>query len=185
MVHEPGTQWVYNGGAVALIAKLIADGVGKPIDAYADEKLFKPLAIKSYEWSRGADGAPSAASGLRLSNHDLAKIGQLILQNGRFNGREIVPDAWLRESFTPRSTIPPYGLRYGYFWWLAPESSGDPPVWTAGMGNGGQRLRVELNNDLVVVLYAGNYNQADSWKLAVKVIMELLPPALKAKLENK
>jgi CubicO group peptidase (beta-lactamase class C family) len=183
MVHEPGTQWVYNGGAVELIAKLIADGVGKPIDQYADEKLFKPLGIKNYEWI-GKDKVPYAASGLRLRTHDLAKIGQLILQNGTYGGQQIVPDAWLKESFTPRSTVLPNGLRYGYFWWLAPESSGDLPTWVAGFGNGGQRLRVELKNDLVVVMYAGNYNQADAWKLPAKVILELLPPALKAKLEK-
>jgi CubicO group peptidase (beta-lactamase class C family) len=98
MVNEPGTQWVYNGGAVELIAK-----------------LFKPLGIKTNEWIRGADGVPYAASGLRLTTHDLAKIGQLILQKGMFGGREIVPEAWLRESFTPRSNMPD-GLRYGFLW---------------------------------------------------------------------
>jgi CubicO group peptidase (beta-lactamase class C family) len=183
MLHEPGSKWTYSGGAVALIAKLIADGVGKPIDAYADEKLFKPLGIKSFEWIRGADDVPSAASGLRLTTHDLAKIGQLILDKGSFDGREIVPDAWLRESFTPRSDLPDE-LRYGFFWVLPAASWGDPPAWVVHLGNGGQMLRVNLKSSVITVVYAGNYNQADAWKLPIKVIEAFVSPALKTKLEK-
>lgn len=78
MVTEPGTTWTYNGGAVALIAKLIADGAGQDIDAFARMRLFDPLGIQNYVWVRGADGVPSAASGLRLTARDLAKIGVMI-----------------------------------------------------------------------------------------------------------
>jgi CubicO group peptidase (beta-lactamase class C family) len=184
LVDEPGTKWIYNGGAVAVIAKLIADGVGKPIDAYANEKLFKPLGINSYEWIRGADGVPSAASGLRLTIHDLAKIGQLILDKGKFNGREIVPDAWLRESFKPRSSMPYDELRYGFFWVLAPASWGDPPALVWHLGNGGQMLRVSLKTGVITVVFAGNYNQTDNWKLPVKIIWEFVVPAINAKLEK-
>ncbi|MEM9360351.1 MAG: serine hydrolase, partial [Pseudomonadota bacterium] len=60
MVSEPGSQWVYNGGAVALLAALIQRGTGLPIDKYAEAKLFKPLGISRYEWIRGRDGVPSA-----------------------------------------------------------------------------------------------------------------------------
>jgi len=185
IVHEPGSKWTYSGGAVAIVAKLIADGVGKSIDKYAEEKLFKPLGIESYEWIRGADGVPSAASGLRLRSRDLAKIGQLILDEGSFNGREIVPGAWLRESFTPRSELPD-GLRYGFYWVLAPESWGDPPpivVWH--MGNGGQMLRVNLKTNVVIVVFAGNYNRADNWRLPIKVVSEFVAPALSGKLGDR
>ena len=178
MVNEPGDYWVYNGGAVAVIAKLIADGVGMPIDEYAERKLFQPLGITEFEWVRGQDGVPSAASGLRLNIHDLVKIGQLILQNGEFNGQQVVPAAWLEASFTPRAQLDS-GLRYGYFWWLAPW--GEPPAWVAGFGNGGQRLTVQPEQNLVIAVFAGNYNQPDAWKLPVKIIEEFVVPALKAK----
>ena len=184
MAHEPGSKWTYSGGAVALIAKLIADGTGKSIDKYAEEKLFKPLGITRYEWICGADGVPSAASGLRLRTQDLARIGQLVLDKGSINGREIVPEAWLRESFTPRSDMPDDGLRYGFFWVLAPASLGDPPPLVWHLGNGGQMLRVSHKTNVVTVVFAGNYNQADSWKLPIKVIAEFVIPALKAKLEK-
>lgn len=156
MLNEPGDYWVYNGGAVALISKLIADGVGMPVDKYAEEKLFNPLGIHNYEWVRGGDNVPSAASGLRLSIHDLAKIGKLIIHDGVIDGNQIVPSSWLKDSFTTYSVLDS-GLRYGYLWWLAPQ--GDPPSWVAGFGNGGRRLSINPEHNLVVAVFAGKYNQ--------------------------
>lgn len=179
MVREPGDYWVYNGGAVALIAKIISDGVGMSIDEYADKKLFNPLGITDYEWVKGSDGEPSAASGLRLNIHDLAKIGQLVLDNGAYKQRQIVPSEWLSNSFIPRANLRT-GLRYGYFWWLAPKSWGDPPTWVAGFGNGGQRLTIQPRGEFIIAVFAGNYNKPDGWQLPVKVIEQFLVPALKS-----
>ncbi len=178
MVHEPGARWTYNGGATAVIGHLIAKGAGKALDAYATEKLFKPLGIESVEWIKGADGVPSAASGLRMRIHDLAKIGRLVLQDGVWEGKQIVPKDWLAQSFTPHAN-PEKGIRYGLFWWLGPE--GDPPYWVAGFGNGGQRLTVSKASELIVVVFAGNYNKPDAWKLPVKVILEFALPAIKGR----
>lgn len=177
MVNEPGDVWVYNGGAVALVAKLISDGVGLPIDEYAEQKLFAPLGIDNVEWVSGDDNVPSAASGLRLSIHDLAKIGVLINNEGIFDKTQIISADWLNESFTPSANLRS-GLRYGYLWWLDPEDS--PPAWVAGFGNGGQRLTVHREHNLVIAVFAGNYNQADAWKLPVKIVEEFLVPAFEA-----
>lgn len=176
MVDAPGTRWVYNGGAVALLAKLIEDGVGEPIDAYARRKLFAPLGVTDFEWVRSADGAPSAASGLRLRARDLARLGRLVLQGGAWRGAQIVPAAWLEASFAPRAEVEG-DLRYGYLWWLA--GWGEPPAWVAGFGNGGQRLTVQPAHGLVVVVLAGNYNRPDAWRIPVGVIEGFVVPALK------
>lgn len=179
LVDEPGARWVYNGGATAAIARLIAKGVGEPIDAYAKRKLFDPLGIETYEWVRGADGEPAAASGLRLRLGDLAKIGRMIADGGRFGGRRIVSKEWLDASFTPQ-TAAEDSLRYGYFWWLAPRR-GDAesrPVWGAGFGNGGQRLTIGFDAKVVVAVFAGNYNQPDAWKVPVTVIVDHVNPAI-------
>lgn len=175
MVVPPGTRWSYNGGATAVIGRLIARGTGRSLDTYAKEKLFDPLGITEFDWIEGADGVPSAASGLRLRARDLAKIGQMIVDGGKAGGRQIVPADWLAASFTAHADTGEY-LRYGLFWWLAPE--GDPPHWVAGLGNGGQRLSVSRAGGLVVVILAGNYNQPDAWRIPVKVIQEFLSPAL-------
>ncbi|MDA4846939.1 serine hydrolase domain-containing protein [Hoeflea poritis] len=177
MVADPGEEWRYNGGATAIIAKLIADGAGMPIDQYARQKLFEPLGIENFEWVRGRGGVPSAASGLRLALPDLVKIGQLILDDGVYNGTRVVSREWLRESFKPRAEL--NQLRYGYQWWLA--SWGDPPSWVAGFGNGGQRLTVQPEHDLIVAVFAGNYNRPDAWKLPVRIIEEFMVPAVRAR----
>ena len=139
MVEEPGTVWTYSGGATAILARLIAKGTGKPIDAYAAEKLFAPLGINEFEWVRGGGGEPSAASGLRLKLRDPAKIGRMIAKGGSHDGKQVVPAEWLQATFTPQVTL--QGLRYGYHWYLAGQ--GDPPIWMSGFGNGGQRLTVQ------------------------------------------
>lgn len=175
MINEPGDWWTYNGGATALIGKLIAKGAGVPIDVYAQKKLFAPLGIRKFEWVAGSGGVPSVASGLRLNIHDLARIGRLILDKGVWQGKQIVPEDWLNMSFTPHAKLRD-GLRYGFFWWLGPD--GTPPYWIAGFGNGGQRLMISPANKLIVVVFAGNYNRPDAWKLPVKIITEYALPAV-------
>ena len=99
---EPGQSWVYNGGTSALLGALIEQGTGQPLDAFARDALFAPLGIERFDWTKGADGVASAASGLRLTARDLAQIGQLILSGGTHAGREIVPKRWLEQSTTAK-----------------------------------------------------------------------------------
>jgi len=82
IVDAPGSRWAYNGGATALIARLISQGSGQSIVDFARERLFAPLGIYDFEWTADRRGEPIAASGLRLRPRDLAKIGQLILNGG-------------------------------------------------------------------------------------------------------
>ena len=95
------TEFVYNSGAVAVVARLIERGVGMPIDTIRRTEVVQSSRIADYEWRRRADGTIIAYSGLRLNIHDLAKIGKLLLQKGKFGGRQIVPAEWLAASFMP------------------------------------------------------------------------------------
>ncbi len=112
---------------------------------------------------------------IRQIQHDVAKIGRLIVRDGDFSGRQIVPADWLKASFMPHAAVEG-GLRYGYFWWLAGQ--GEPPVWVAGFGNGGQRLTIQPGIDLVIVIFAGNYNQPDNWQIPVRVLEHFVIPAV-------
>lgn len=176
VISTPGEQWNYSGGATALIGRLIAKGAGMPLDAYARDKLFKPLGILRFEWRRGGDREPSAASGLRMTAPDLARIGLMIQNGGRHAGRQIVPEDWLKQSFRARASLQG-GLRYGFFWWLHPK--GDPPLGVAAFGNGGQRLSIGLESSLTVVVFAGNYNDPQAWKVPVKVLTDFALPAVR------
>lgn len=176
MINAPGENWVYNGGATTLIGQIIAQGTGKSIDEYAEEKLFSPLGITHFEWSKGSDGTPSAAAGLRMKASDLAKIGLMLINNGLYENTQIVPPSWLKRSFTAYTTTTENKLRYGYFWWLSPAD--DPLIWVEGSGIGGQSLDLVKSSEYVSVIFAGNYNQPEAWKIPVKLLTEIISPIL-------
>lgn len=178
IIDAPGDTWVYNGGATAVIAGIIERGTGMPLEQFADQVLFAPLGISSFEWAKGRDGTAAAASGLRLSARALATIGQMVKAGGTHNGTRIISNAWLTASKTPRARTN-VGLRYGYFWWLPPGNAA--PRWMAGFGNGGQRLTINDVDDLILVVLAGRYNEPDGWKLPVRVIRDFLLPVIAAK----
>ncbi|WP_339950910.1 serine hydrolase [uncultured Albimonas sp.] len=181
VAHPPGEVWTYSGGATALIGAVIARGVGMELDAYAQARLFAPLGIEDWAWTRGFDGAPSAASGLRMSARGLARLARMLLAQGRGpDGGQLVPAAWIEQSFRPRIATGPeaFDPGYGYFWWTAP---GEAPVWAAGFGNGGQRLSINRGLDLAMIVLAGNYNRPDAWTLPVAISRDFLGPALEGR----
>jgi CubicO group peptidase (beta-lactamase class C family) len=178
LTTPPGERWNYNGGATAVIAALVARGTGRPLLDYAKERLFDPLGIEHLDWMSDDGREPSAAAGLRLRPRDVAKIGQLVLDGGRWGDRQVVPAAWLKESVEPRIDVEPL-VRYGYFWWLGAASVGDIPApWIAAFGNGGQRLFVLPELELVVAVTAGRYNQPDGWRTPMAVLTQFVLPAL-------
>jgi CubicO group peptidase (beta-lactamase class C family) len=169
VVAPAGQVYNYNGGATELLAGVLRKATGKDFDALAHEVLFAPLGI-SEEWNRYEDGQPIVKSGLRLRPRDLAKIGQLMLQRGAWNGAQIVPASWIDEATAPQ--INGSGLYfYGYQFWLGRSLIDKRPVeWAAGNGNGGQRVFVVPAFDLVVVVNAGHYN-AGFWAWVPNVIL--------------
>ncbi len=176
-VAEPGDWWIYNGGTTALLARLIERGSGRSLKDWAEERLLRPLGIAAFDWIQGADGTYSAASGLRLRPRDLARVGQLVLDGGWWEGRRVVPADWLRESFVARAHLQS-GLRYGYQWWLGSLKNGAD--WMAGFGNGGQRLFLLPDKALVVAVTAGRYNHPDAWQIPAGVVADHVLPALYA-----
>jgi CubicO group peptidase (beta-lactamase class C family) len=161
VVGEPGVKWVYCGGATALLGRIIAKGSGEELLLYARRVLFDPLQFGPAEWTKGNDGEPHAASGLRLKPRDMLKIGQLVLAGGTCNGRQIVPAEWVKRATTPVIAID-RGFSYGYQWYVGEVAAGTPPrshAWTGGIGWGGQRLFVFPALDLVAAMNCGNYHK--------------------------
>lgn len=173
-----GEGWIYGGGAVALVGRLIEQGSGRDLAEFAAEALFAPLGITAFEWSRGRDGSASAASGLRLTARGLARIGQAVLRQGE----GVIPVAWLAESFRPRATVDD-GIAYGWLWYLGrfalarPHGTVGAP-WMAGFGNGGQRLFVVPSEGLVFVAFCGNYDGPEQWRVPMTVLREAVLPVL-------
>jgi len=176
IIATPGTRWIYSGGAVALIGAIIARGAGRPLPEFAQETLFAPLGISSFEWARGKDGTPSAASGLRLKPRDLLKIGAMMLGKGVHQGQRIVSTHWIETSLTRHSATGD-GLDYGYLWFLGnavPPAFKRPLAWAGGFGNGGQRLWIMPEAELACVIFSGNYNMPDSWVTPLRIWREIV-----------
>jgi CubicO group peptidase (beta-lactamase class C family) len=170
VVAEPGTRWSYSGGATALLGRLIAAGTGRPLDAYGKEVLFGPLGIDQVEWMAGSDGVPSAASGLRLTPRDLARIGEVVLAGGG----PIVPATWIRTMRQPRLRTE-WGSDYGYHWYLDTVEGHE---MISGIGNGGQRLIVLPGLGATAAITAGRYDDPEQWQTPQTVLEQVILPAL-------
>ena len=161
MQYAPATVWHYNGGATEVLAAVIKKISGESIDHFAMEYLFEPLGIQQFVWLRNpASGAPSAAAGLRLRSRDMLNFGLLYEQEGNWNGRQIIPRAWVDSSLVPRVQrgMPGEG-GYGFQFWTFPYTLKDGvfQIPTA-VGNGDQRIFIDRIHDLVVVVTSGKYN---------------------------
>jgi CubicO group peptidase (beta-lactamase class C family) len=150
MADEPGKTFVYNSGATILIAQIFKKVTGKNVDEYAAEHLFKPLGMR-YFWKHSPTGLPDTEGGLYLSAHDLAKIGQVFLKGGMWEGKEVVSPAWIKDSVSPHVNVPGGDWKYGYQWWLQSFGGNAEDVAWTGRGFGGQQLMALPEYDIVAV----------------------------------
>jgi len=180
VVAPAGEVYNYSGGSAVLLQAILKQATGKPLDVVTRELLFAPLGITDVDWIRyPKTGEPIAASGLRLRPRDFAKIGQLVLQHGMWNGRQLVPAAFVDQATTPQIN----GLDlyfYGYQFWLGRSLVAQREVdWSAAVGLGGQRIFVVPSLDLVAVVNAGLYNSArQAWVPPAILDRYILPAAL-------
>lgn len=154
----PGQVYNYSGGSAALIGAILRKATGRDLAELARDELFGPLGITTADWYRLRNGDPTAASGLRLRPRDMAKLGQLVLDHGQWQGRQVVPAAYVDAAITPQ--INGSGVYfYGYQFWLGRSFvAGRALDWAAAWGLGGQRIFIVPALDLVTVVTAGLYN---------------------------
>ena len=144
MDAEPGARFVYNSGASHLMSAILRTVTRRTVDLYAEEHLFGPLGIRSYHWKREPAGLPDTEGGLYLEAEDLARFGQLYLDDGVWQGVRLLPEGWVAASVSRHvedvaPEDPNWNAGYGYQWWRVDR--GGVEVW-AGLGYGGQYLFV-------------------------------------------
>ncbi len=177
MRERPDTRWQYVSGGVILLGGIVGAATGRRLDLFAAAELFGPLGVTGASWVHGLpDGLPHGGGGLYLRSRDMAKLGQLVLDDGRYQGREIVASEWIRES-TRRVTTgvtvwAGQTFDYGYLWWLARDQGGDVVTATGAQG---QFIFVVPASRLVVV--ATSNNDDSRWTAPIGFLFSHILPA--------
>lgn len=172
-IAVPGTEFIYNSGTANLLGEIIRRTSGLTVADYAEQRLFAPLGIDAFEWYAfpNAPEMTVASSTLYLRPRDMAKIGQMVLDGGVWNGTRVVSESWIRRSTREAvgmeaagSPIPSLKPRYGFLWWLGTFSTGETETLFAA-GWGGQFIFVIPELEMVVVFTAGGFEDRDYYPL--------------------
>jgi CubicO group peptidase (beta-lactamase class C family) len=157
IVSEPGTDWYYSGGNTNLLGEVIREATGLRMDDFAAQYLFAPLGITDYEWDHINPDVIHASGNLELRPRDMAKLGDLYLNGGVWNGERVLSEEWI-EASTKEYASTPWEDGYGYQWWRKTYRSENVSVDAFyANGWGGQRITVFPSLDMVVVFTGGNY----------------------------
>ena len=150
--YPAGIVFHYNDGAPHLISAAIQRRAGKTLAEFADENLFIPLGIDDWQWESANDGITFGAFSLYLKPRDIARFGQMLLDNGGWNGQQVVDSAWIAQATQPLVTSNDYGASYGFYFWVFPGSQA-----FSAIGHGGQRIYIVPSENLVIVYTAWPY----------------------------
>jgi len=168
MVAEPGGRFLYSTGSFHVLGAVLAERTGESLLTLARRWLGRPLGIEIPPWTRDPQGRYMGGNNMALTPTGLARIGQMALDGGRWRGEQVVPAAWLAESWVPRTRSPFSGHDYGLGWFL--PDWGDSRVAYA-RGYGGQMLYVAPDAGVTVAItsdparparsggYAGDLNR--------------------------
>ncbi len=167
--HKPGEKMVYNSMDPLIIGLVLKSVIGeRTISEYIQEKLWKPLGTENNAYFSYLieDDIETTFGGIYATTRDLTKIGQLYLQEGNWNGKQIVSKDWVNQTFTAhRATTKPvvnyslrlfydyYGWGYNNFWWIPDDTNGDE-IFAWGLG--GQTIYINRKNNVAVVSFRAN-----------------------------
>jgi CubicO group peptidase (beta-lactamase class C family) len=174
-----GRSFRYCTAGVTTLGEVIQAVVREPLPAYAQRRLFDPLGIEAPEWQFSPLGLAQAGGGLGLRTRDLWKLGQLYLDGGRANGRQIVPKAWVQASLSAQATARE-DADYGYLWWLMKIPVGDEVMTVPTMaGSGGNAVFLVPGRRAVVVITTENFNERQPHAITFKLLVSELLPLLR------
>jgi CubicO group peptidase (beta-lactamase class C family) len=170
---RPGSKFVYNTPATFMQSAIVQKVTGKTTLEYLKPRLFEPLGIESPRWDTNPQGITLGGYGLFLKTEEVAKFGQLYLQKGKWNGKQLVPEEWITTATSkqvPNGTNPDsdWNQGYGFQFWRCRHNA------YRGDGKDGQFCIVMPDHDVVVVMTANNTKLQDQ----LNVVWDELLPAI-------
>lgn len=173
-----GRAWSYCTAGVALLGPLLEKVSGQRVPDFAAANLFKPLGIDKVKWQFQPKGTAMTGGGLQLRSVDLMKLGQLYLNGGRWDGKQVLSADWVSRSIAPHANARE-GFDYGYLWWLQSFKVGGRDVKTYSMaGSGGNKVFVLPGQDAVVVITTTNFQVRNAHPLSEQLLTTLIVPGL-------
>lgn len=158
LVDEPGRRWAYCSGNCHVLTRILRQAAGTNALAFARRELFEPLAIRDVAWVADPQGDNHGWGDLQMHPRDMAKLGQLLLQRGRWGERQIISDAWIRRATSAQVKTTSNRDHYGYYWWV--KGTNFPGMFEA-VGRGGQRITVWPAKEMVMVFTGGGFEPGD------------------------
>ncbi len=167
LLYSPGDTFQYDGGSTEILAAVVKEATGMHADEFAREYLFKPLGIEKYDWEMfRQNGYPLTSGSLELIPGDMIKIGMMVLNNGMWDGKQVISSAWINESTAAHTKTHIEGDNYGYQWWSVSIESGEKSfdvIWANGLGS--QFIFIIPELDMVIVTTGYNYEGERSWDI--------------------
>jgi len=174
-----GRSFSYCTAGVTTLGALLERAAKTKLPDFAMDNLFAPLGIKNATWQYSQLGLALGGGGLRLSSRDYLKLAQLCLNGGRWNGRQLVSEQWVKTSLQPHIEIDDSTL-YGYLWWLKKFPALGRQVSVQFMsGNGGNKVALIPELDLVVVITSTNYNTRGMHEQTEKILTDYVLEAVR------
>jgi CubicO group peptidase (beta-lactamase class C family) len=181
MVHTPGTYADYGSANPFLLGVCLNERLNEPLEQYMHRKLFAPLGINNYiNQTDDTEVTPYFGGGMLLTPRDLLKFGQLYLNKGKWQGRQIIAEDWVKASFTKHVQLQDVRNKnwYGYQWWHDTyEVNGRLIRTTEARGAGGQFIFIIPELDSVVVITSGNFRNGKG-NQARDILQKYILPAM-------
>ncbi len=171
--HKPGTHFLYNTSATYMLSAIVQKATGMTVLDYLKPRLFAPLGIEHPTWETSPQGITTGGFGLSIRTEDIARFGQLYLQKGSWNGKQLVPAAWV-EAATARQTSngsnpkSDWDQGYGYQFWRCRHGA------YRGDGAFGQYCVVMPDQDAVVAITSG----VKDMQAVLNLVWDKLLPAM-------
>lgn len=176
-----GKNWDYLTGGAVILGDVLDKSVPNGLQKYAQEKLFKPLNITQYKWQFTPTNVPNTAGGFQMSALNNARWGQLYIDDGRYANKQILPKNWVEASLTKQIQLPEVENEfYSYLFWNKQLQINNRKfdIYYAS-GNGGNRIVIQKDLGVVIVLTAIAYNQPFMHHQADEIIGKYLLPSIK------